>query len=143
MGTVLLILILVGAALAIVAGVRALRAYLSYRRARAALQKHLAQEVDRLARRTGELEKNLSALDSRAQQLPLQISELQQSLSTLRVLIGALAASLRQVQRVLSYSSLKDLGSERIANALRSRRPREKRRQSEAPGDAAPTDGRP
>ena len=143
MGTVLLILILVGAALALVAGVRALRAYLSYRRARAALQKHLAQEVDRLARRTGELKKNLSALDSRAQQLPLQISELQQSLSTLRVLTGALAASLRQVQRVLSYSSLKDLGSERIANALRSRRPREKRRQSEAPGDPAPTDARP
>ena len=143
MGTMMLIPILVGAALALVAGVRAIRAYLSYRRARATLQKHLAAEVDRLARRTGELEKNLSSLDSRAQQLPLQISELQQSLSTLRVLTGALAASLRQVQRVLSYSSLKDLGSERIANALRSRRPREKRRQSEAPGDAAPTDASP
>ena len=143
MSTVLLILILVGAALALVAGVRALRAYLGYRRARAALQKHLAQEVDRLARRTGELEKNLSSLDTRAQQLPLQISELQQSLSTLRVLTGALAASLRQVQRVLSYSSLKDLGSERIADALKSRRSREQKRQSEAPGDAAPTDARP
>ena len=146
MGTVLLILILVGAALAIVAGVRALGAYLSYRRARAALQKHLAQEVDRLALRTGELEKNLSALDSRAQQLPLQISELQQNLSTLRVLTGALAASLRQVQRVLSYSSLKDLGSERIAkriaSALRSGRPREQKRPSEAPKDAASTDAR-
>ena len=142
MGTVLLILILAGAALALVAGVRALRAYLSYRRARAALQEHLAAEVDLLARRTGELEKNLSALDSRAQQLPLQISELQQSLSTLRVLTGALAASLRQVQRVLSYSSLKDLGSERIASALRARRSREQKRRSEAPGDAAPTDAR-
>jgi chromosome segregation ATPase len=143
MGTVLLILILVGAALALVAGVRALRAYLSYRRARAELQEHLAQEVDRLALRTGELEKNLSALDSRVQQLPLQISELQQSLSTLRILTGALAASLRQVQRILSYSSLKDLGSERIASALRSRRPREQKRRSEAPGDAAPTDASP
>ena len=142
MGTMMLILILVGAALALVAGVRAIRAYLSYRRARATLQKQLAAEVDRLARRTGELEKNLSSLDSRAQQLPLQISELQQSLSTLRVLTGALAASLRQVQRVLSYSSLKDLGSERIANTLRSRKPREQKRQSEAPGDAAPTDAR-
>src|SRR5918997_4637557 len=109
MGTVLLILILVGAALALVAGVRAIRAYLSYRRARVALQKHLAQEVDRLARRTGELEKNLSTLDSRAQQLPLQISELQRSLSTLRVLIGALAASLSQVQKILSFSALKAL----------------------------------
>src|SRR3712207_6842799 len=130
MSKVLLILILVGAILALVAGARALRAYLGDRRARATLQEHLAAEVDRLALRAGELEKNLSALDSRAQQLPLQISELQQSLSTLRVLIGALAAPLRQVQRVLSYSSLKDLGSERIANALRSRGPREKDRKS-------------
>ena len=125
MSTVLLILILVGAALALVAGVRAVRAYLGYRRARAALRDHLAEEVDSLARRTGELEKNLSALDARAQQLPLQISELQQSLSTLRVLTAALAASLRQVQRVLSYSSLKALGSARIADALSSRRSRE------------------
>ena len=138
----LLILILVGAALALVAGVRAIRAYLRYRRARAALRGHLAEEVDRLARRTGELEKNVSALDARAQQLPLQISELQQSLSTLRVLTGALAASLRQVQRVLSYSSLKALGSARIADALRSRRLREQKRPTEAPGDAAPTDAR-
>ncbi len=143
MGTVLLILILVAAALSLVAGVRAIRAYLSYRRARAALQSHLAEEVDRLALRTGELEKNLTSLDARAQQLPLQISELQQSLSTLRLLTGALAASLRQVQRVLSYSSLKDLGSERIASALRSRIPREQERQSEAPKDAVPTDARP
>jgi hypothetical protein len=142
MGTVLLILILVGTALALVAGVRAIRAYLSYRRARAAFQSHVAEEVDRLARRTGELEKNLSALDSRTQQLPLQISELQQSLSTLRVLTGALAASLRQVQRVLSYSSLKALGSARIADALRSRRPREQKPPTEARGDAAPTDAR-
>ncbi len=142
MGTVLLILILVGAALTLVAGVRALRAYLSYRRARAALQEHLALEVDRLARRTGELEKNLSALDSRAQQLPLQISELQQSLSTLRVLTGALAASLRQVQRVLSYSSLKALGSAHIAGAFRTRRSREQERPAEAPAETASTDAR-
>ena len=142
MGTVLLILILVAAALALVAGVRAIQAYLSYRRARAALQSHLAEEVDRLARRTGELEKNLSALDARAQQLPLQISELQQSLSTLRVLTGALAASLRQVQRVLSYSSLKALGSARIADALRPRRPREQKRPTEGSKVTAPTDAR-
>src|SRR3712207_9437215 len=124
MGTVLLILVLVGAALALVSGVRAIRAYLGYRRARAAFQSHLAGEVDRLARRTGELEKNLSALDARAQQLPLQISELQQSLSNLRVLAGALAASLRQVQRVLSYSSLKVLGSAQIVDAFRPGRDR-------------------
>ena len=142
MGTMLLILILVGAALALVTGVRAIRAYLSYRRARAALQEHLAAEVDRLAQRTGELEKNLSALDARAQQLPLQISELQQSLSTLRILAGALAASLRQVQRVLSYSSLKNVGSARIADALTFRRSRQQVLPTEAPEDAAPTDPR-
>ena len=138
----LLTLILVAAALALVAGVRAIRAYLSYRRARAALQSHLAEEVDRLARRTGELEVNLSALEARMQLLPLQISDLQHSLSTLRVLTGALAASLRQVQRVLSYSSLKALGSERVADALRPGRPRGHKRPAEAPGDAAPTDAR-
>ncbi len=142
MDTVLLILILLGAALALVAGVRAVRAYLGYRRARAALQGHLADEVDGLARRTGELEKNLSALDARAQQLPLQISELQQSLSTLRILAAALAASLRQVQRVLSYSSLKALGSARIADALGSRRSRQQELPTEAPADAPPTDAR-
>ena len=144
MGTVLLILILVGAALALVAGVRAIRAYLSYRRARTTLQDRLTEEVDRLARRTGELENNLSALDVRAQQLPLQISELQQSLTTLRVLTGALAASLRQVQKVLSYSALKALGSERIADALRSRSRRfpGQERTAEANRNAAPTETR-
>ena len=142
MGTVLMILVLLGAAVALVAAVRALRAYLRLRRARAILQNHLTEEVVYLGRRTGELEKNLSALDARAQQLPLQISELQQSLSTLRILAGALAASLRQVQRVLSYSSLKNVGSARIADALTFRRSRQQVLPTEAPEDAAPTDPR-
>jgi chromosome segregation ATPase len=144
MGTVWLILILVGAALAVLTAVRAIRAYLRYRRARSALQDHLTEEVDRLARRTGEMEKNLSALDARAQQLPLQISELQQSLSTLRVLTGALAASLSQVQKVLSFSALKALGSAHITDALRSQsmRPRGQKRRATADKDAAPTDAR-
>jgi hypothetical protein len=144
MGIVLLILILAGAALALVAGVRAVRAYLRFRRARFALQDHLTEEVDRLARRTGELEKNLSALDARAQQLPIQISELQQSLSTLRVLTGALAASLSQVQKVLSFSALKALSSSHITDALRFRpmRPRGQERTSTADRNAAPTDVR-
>jgi len=144
MGTVLLILILVGAVLALVGAVRAMRAYLRYRRARAALQGHLIKEVDRLAQRTGELEENLSAVDARAQQLPLQVSELQQSLSTLRVLTGALAASLSQVQKVLSFSALKALGSERVADAFRSRpiRPRGQERASTVDKNATPTDVR-
>src|SRR5215207_5461165 len=96
MGTLFSILILAGAVLALVAAIGALRAYLRLRRARAALQNNLTEEVDRLSRRTGELEETLTTLDARAQQLPIQIAELQQSLSTLRVLTEALAATLRQ-----------------------------------------------
>ena len=118
MGTVLVILILVGAAFALVAAVGALRAYLRLRRTRAAFQNHLTEEVIRLSRRTAELEESISALDARAQQLPVQISELQQSLATLRVLTEALATSLRQAQKVLSYSALKTLSATRIAELL-------------------------
>ncbi len=119
MGTVLVILILVGAALAFVAAMGALRAYLQLRRTRAAFQNHLTEEVSRLSRRTAELEESISALDTRAQQLPLQISELQQSLATLQILTGALATSLRQTQQVLSYSALKTLSAARAADLLR------------------------
>jgi hypothetical protein len=121
MGTVFLILILVGAALSIVTAANALGAYLSLRRARADLSRRLNEEVADLARRTGELERSLSALEARSQQLPVRISELQQSLSTLRVLTEALAATLRQAQKVLSYSALKTLSASRIADLLRSR----------------------
>ena len=121
MGTILVILILVGAALALVAAVAALRAYLRLRRARAAFRNHITEEVSHLAQRTGELEMSLSTLDARAQQLPVQISELQQSLATLQVLTGALATSLRQTQKVLSYSALKTLSAARGADLLRSR----------------------
>ena len=121
MGTLFLISILAGAVLALFAAIGALRAYFRLRRARAALQSNLTEEVDRLSQRTGELEKNLSTLDARAQQLPIQIAELQQSLSTLRVLTAALAATLQQAQRVLSYSALKTLSAGRIADLLRYR----------------------
>jgi uncharacterized protein YjiS (DUF1127 family) len=121
MGTSFLILILAGAALALVTAVGALRAYLRLRRARAALNQRLTEEVADLARRTGELERGLSDLDARAQQLPIRISELQQSLSTLRVLTEALATTLRQAQRVLSYSALKTLSAGHVADLLRYR----------------------
>jgi len=121
MGVPLFILILVGAALALAAAVVALAAYLRLRRARAALNRRLNEEVSDLARRTGEMEKSLSGLDARAQLLPIRISELQQSLSTLRLLTQALAATLRQAQRVLSYSALKALSAGRIAELLRVR----------------------
>ena len=128
MGTVLVILVLAGAALALVGAVGALRAYLRLRRARAVLQARLTEEVSRLSRRTGELEQSVSALEACAQRLPLQIAELHRSLATLQILTAALAATLRQAQKVLSYSALKTLSAARIADLLRS-------------GPAAPTDG--
>ena len=114
-----MILVLLGAALALVAAVRALGAYLRLRRARASLQNHLTDEIVRLGERTGELEKSLSTLEVRAQRLPVQISELQQSLTTLQILTGALATSLRQTRKVLSYSALKALSAARVADLLR------------------------
>jgi uncharacterized protein YjiS (DUF1127 family) len=121
MGIFLLVLVLVGATLALVTAVIALRAYLQLRRARAALNQRLNEEISDLARRTGEMERSLSDLDARALQLPIRISELQQSLSTLRILTQALAATLRQAQRVLSYSALKTLSAGRVADLLRFR----------------------
>lgn len=114
----MLILILIGAVVALAASVRALRAWLGFRRARAAFQTDVADEVERLARRTGEIETRLSALDARAQQLPVRISELQQTLTTLKVLTGALATSLGQAQRVLSVTRIKTSGTSYLADAL-------------------------
>ena len=118
MFTVLLILILLGALISLVTAFRALGAYLRFRRTRAAFQDEVTDEVDRLSARTNELEISLSALDARAAELPIQISELQQSLTTLQVLTRALGASLRQVQKVLSYNALKTLSAARIGRML-------------------------
>jgi uncharacterized coiled-coil protein SlyX len=118
MYTILLILILLGALISVVAAFRALGAYLRFRRTRAAFQDEVTDEVARLSARTDELEISLSALDARAAELPIQISELQQSLTTLQVLTRALGASLRQVQKVLSYNALKTLSAARIGKIL-------------------------
>ena len=118
MYTVLLILILLGALISAVTAFRALGAYLRFRRARAAFQEKVTNEVARLSARTDELEISLSALDARAAELPIQIFELQQSLTTLQVLTRALGTSLRQVQRVLSYNALKTLSAARIGKIL-------------------------
>jgi hypothetical protein len=107
METFLVILALACGLLALVTGVSALRAGLKLRRTRSALQSQLIPELVQLAERTTELEKSLAALDARAQALPVRISELQQNLATLRVLTNALGTSLRQVQRLLSFSSAK------------------------------------
>ena len=113
------IMILLGALLSLFAAIRALRAYLSYRRARATFQSEVTDEVDRLAARTDELERNLSALDDRASELPIQISELQQNLNNLQVLTRALGTTLRQVQKVLSFNALKTLSADRISRLAR------------------------
>jgi len=118
MSFIVLILILVGAVISLVTAFRALGAYLRFRRARAAFQSEVTDEVARLAARTDELEVTISALDARASELPIQISELQQSLATLQVLTGALGASLRQVQKILSFDALKMLSADRIGRML-------------------------
>jgi septal ring factor EnvC (AmiA/AmiB activator) len=119
MGTLLIILVLTSALVALIAAVFALRAGLRLRRTRAALRSHLYSEVARLARRTTDLEKNLAALDAQAQTLPVQISELQQNLATLRVLTNALSTSLRQAQKILSFTSLKSSLAKPLAEAFR------------------------
>ena len=118
MSVIVLILILLGAVLSLITAFRALGAYLRFRRARAAFQSEVTDEVARLAARTDELEVNISALDARASELPIQISELQQSLATLQILTGVLGASLRQVQKILSFNALKMLSADRIGRML-------------------------
>ena len=115
----IVILILLGALLSLITAFRALGAYLRFRRARAAFQSEVTDQVARLAARTDELERNLSALDARASELPIQISELQRSLNSLQVLTSALGTSLRQVQRVLSFNALKMLSADRIGRMVR------------------------
>ena len=123
----LFVLIGIGALLAIVAALAALGAYLRYRLAKIALQQQLASEVERLARRAGELEKSALALQERSARLPISISGLQQNLSTLQVLSGLLAGSLNQAQRVLSYSVRETIDATPLGRLLP---PREARRAS-------------
>jgi hypothetical protein len=114
----LFVFIGIGAVLALVTALAALGAYLRYRQARTELQENLASEVENLAQRTGELERGLVALQERSARLPISISGLQQNLSTLQVLTAALAGSLAQAQRVLSYSALKTLSGTYLGRLL-------------------------
>ena len=119
----------IGALLALVAALAALGAYLRYRQARTELQESLASEIENLAQRTGELERGLVAIQERSARLPISISGLQQNLSTLQVLTAALAGSLGQAQRILSYSALKTLSGTYLGRLLQVS-PGEARRQS-------------
>ncbi len=113
-----------GAVLALVAALAALGAYLRYRQARAELQENLTSEVERLSQRTGELERGLISLQERSARLPISISGLQQILSTLQVLTGALAASLAQAQTLLSYSVRETVDATPLGRLLASREAR-------------------
>ena len=121
MGTFLIILILASAFVAFVAGISALRAGLRLRRTRLALQSHFSLEVAQLAGRATELEKSLTALDARAQALPVRISELQQNLATLRILANALGVSLRQAQRALSATAARTSIAKSLSVAFETR----------------------
>ena len=123
----LFVFIGIGAVLALVAALAALGAYLRYRQARAELQENLTSEVERLSQRTGELERGLISLQERSARLPISISGLQQNLSTLQFLTGALAASLAQAQTLLSYSVRETVDATPLGRLLP---PREARRTS-------------
>ena len=121
MGTLILVMILLGAVLALVTGIRALRAYLRFRRTRNALQENLTQEVEALALRTTEMERGLAALEVRAEALPIRIGRIQHNLETLRVLTGALGATLAQAQNVLSMTRFKTFSASSLSGLLRTR----------------------
>jgi hypothetical protein len=125
MGTFLTTLVIVSAFLAFVAGVFALRAGLRLRRTYLTLRFHLYSEVVQLAGRATELERSITALDARAQALPVRISELQQNLATLRVLTNALGVSLGQAQRALSSTGIKSSLTKPLSRTFetRARRP--------------------
>ena len=120
MATFLTIAIVVGALLALVTGVSALRAGLSLRRARAALEAEVGAEVVRLAGRASELEASITELSVRAEALPIRVSELQHNLATLSVLTGALGTSLRQAQKVLTSAGIKSAVARPVAGISKS-----------------------
>ena len=121
MWTILTALALGSALAALISALSALQAGLKLRRTRVESQAYLFNEVARLAGRATELEKNLAALDVRAQALPIRIAELQQNLSILRVLANTLGASLRQAQKILSFTSLKSSLARSLAETFGTR----------------------
>ena len=120
MATFLTIIIVVGALLAFVTAISALRAGLRLRRARAALEAEIGTEIVRLVGRASELQESISSLNARAEMLPVRISQLQHSLATLGVLTGALGASLRQAQKVLTSAGMKSALAKPVAELSRS-----------------------
>lgn len=106
MVTVMILVVLASALLALFSGLFALRAGLRLRRTQMEVGGALFGEIERLSRRTTEVEANLRALDARAQALPIHIDGIQRNLATLRVLSNTLAVSLRQARKALSPAPL-------------------------------------
>jgi uncharacterized protein YjiS (DUF1127 family) len=121
MQTLFLILIFCGAALSAIAAAVALRAWLRFRRARQDLVGRLSDDVTRLSGRASEIQERLSAVETRAGQLPIQLSSLQRNLAILRTLTNALTTSLNQTRRVLSLSRLTNRGFDLLPNLFRAR----------------------
>ncbi len=122
MATLLTIIIVVGAALALITALSALGAWLSLSRARVALEAEIGAKIVRLANRAAELEGSISALTARAEMLPVRIASLQQNLAILGILTGALGTSLRQAQRVLTSAGIKSVIARPIAQVSRNLR---------------------
>jgi hypothetical protein len=122
LATLLTIIIVVGAALALITALSALGAWLSLSRARVALEAEIGAKIVRLANRAAELEGSISALTARAEMLPVRIASLQQNLAILGILTGALGTSLRQAQRVLTSAGIKSVIARPIAQVSRNLR---------------------
>lgn len=119
MFTALFVAILLGALLALAGAISAFRAWLGFRRARKVFQREVTEEVVRLSARTTELERGVNRLNERASTLPVKLSELQRNIAVLQTLTASLAATLRQAQRVLTFSGLKALSASGLGDALR------------------------
>lgn len=121
MEAILLVLVMICALLALAGAVVALRSYLRFRRARLDFQQRLSEGLASVTERAGELQENVDAVSARAESLPVQISELQSSLMKLQFLARTLVTSLRQAQRILSYTRIRTSGSEYIADIAQKR----------------------
>ncbi|MGI9048479.1 MAG: hypothetical protein ACR2GU_03730 [Rubrobacteraceae bacterium] len=122
---VLLILIIVGALFALISGLVAFQAWLRFRRTRLVVQDQLSNDVERLVLRTREVEKKIRALEARAGVLPVHVHELQQNLTTLKVLTGALTTSLNRSRKALSRGLVRNppQSVSRTSSADTSRKP--------------------
>lgn len=121
MSPILLVILVVGALLALVTAAIAIRAGLSAFVAQLRLRRELASEVERLSQRAGELEEKTARLERRTRELPVKMGRVQENLADLRVLTGNLYVTLSQARRALSYSGMKTSGTSWLSKTVRRR----------------------